>query len=366
MSNKLKNILLILISFGTGLVLAEMIAQKIAPPIKENFVIQPSIDFRYIIDPKITPGIVGTSQFVSTSEGTRNFQLPSPNDRVVYAMGGSTTECLLLDQKETWSHLLMEKLSETKHVWIGNIGKSGSHTHHHILQLKNLLKQRSKIDEVIFMIGLNDLTFFLVDSSEYLDPEPLKTQLQAFNQNTKSDTSKWGLQRLYNQFKRKNKKPDVPIYHDKFNEFYPNLRRRRRNADKVDQLPNLDNALFVFQQNIDTLVKICTNIGIKPVFINQAYMWTDSINQYHKDLIWMGGNGKFMHQINDSYYSLAVLSEGMSAFNEALEAKTKDLSVAFIKIDHLLPKDTSVFYDDCHFNENGARLLSDILWSELK
>ena len=47
----------------------------------------------------------------------------------ILTLGGSSTECLVLDQTEAWPQLLQDRLNETNkyQVWVGNAGQSGTH-----------------------------------------------------------------------------------------------------------------------------------------------------------------------------------------------------------------------------------------------
>ena len=110
------------------------------------------------------PGIEGESRFTVNSLGIRGPELP-PREAAyrILCVGGSTTECLYLDDTESWPHLLMEMLSQQRYrqpVWVGNIGMSGYSTVHHLkfLSEDDLRKQ---IDCVLFMVGANDFGTFL-------------------------------------------------------------------------------------------------------------------------------------------------------------------------------------------------------------
>jgi len=87
---------------------------------------------------------------------------PLPRDNDVYrvvAVGGSTTECGNLDDFETWPRLLMEAINVQQQrvsVWVANAGQSGRNTVDH-LTLFQTLPILSKVDMLIFLIGINDL-----------------------------------------------------------------------------------------------------------------------------------------------------------------------------------------------------------------
>lgn len=51
----------------------------------------------------------------------------------------------------------------------------------------------------------------------------------------------------------------------------------------------------------------------------------------------------------------------MGRYNETLSKVCRAQHVECIDLASLLPKDTSVFYDDIHFNEEGADKVAEIL-----
>ena len=51
----------------------------------------------------------------------------------------------------------------------------------------------------------------------------------------------------------------------------------------------------------------------------------------------------------------------MSLFNEALLTVCRINSLECYDLASAIPKDTTAFYDDCHFNEGGARLVAQFL-----
>jgi lysophospholipase L1-like esterase len=362
-----KNIILFLFSLLIAIIAGEIILRLAIPANELNYVIQPNINFVYIIDEDQVPGIYNDSRFISNSIGSRNQSLPNTK-HVFYAIGGSTTECLLLDQKETWPQLVEDYLNDdtNSNYWIGNLGKSGSHTQHHVVQLENLLaNSKEKIELIFFMVGINDMGMFLIDSSDYLNPNTIKIKSQAFA--LKKAESAWAYPRLIEKIKtRANQKKIGPvIYHNDFNAFYPVLRKRRAQAKEFrNKTPNLNAGLDQFRDHILKLIQISQSNEVIPVFITQAAMYNDSLDQFQKSLLWMGGAGQFMHQDIDTYYSPSSLDKILKEFNKVILETTMKSAVACIDISNI-ESDTTSFYDDCHFNESGAQKVAKIIHQAL-
>jgi hypothetical protein len=58
-------------------------------------------------------GVTGRKRFTTNSLGLRGPELPQDQEPYrIIAVGGSTTECFVLDDSEEWPHVLMEKLTQ--------------------------------------------------------------------------------------------------------------------------------------------------------------------------------------------------------------------------------------------------------------
>ena len=96
---------LILISVLLSLLPAEFVLRRFLPPDENYYVWQPNLHYVFHPDSNVLYGIKGLSQFTINELGYRGpiFQPHKPN---YLCLGGRTTECLYLDNAETWPYLL--------------------------------------------------------------------------------------------------------------------------------------------------------------------------------------------------------------------------------------------------------------------
>ena len=66
------------------------------------------------------------------------------------------------------------------------------------------------------------------------------------------------------------------------------------------------------------------------------------------------------------YYGINALSTGMDMYNKTLIEFCNSRDLEYIELDKMIPRDISAFYDDVHFNENGAKLVADAISVYLK
>lgn len=364
-------------------------------------------NMRKIFYPKYMPGINNPSKFSINSEGIRGPEMDDTSYRIL-CLGGSTTESIYLDDQETWPQLLMDKLNKNgKHTWVGNAGKSGAMSWHHISELKYLLPQ-IKPDLVLILIGINDLGLYLAhyadiesytSSDDFLQQISLKPS-QAKKKATKRNYSGrswyknlrlWGrlrffrdkcynpklslLDNLINLPKIYNKINNLIqsgfLVHDEVGEAYERMRKKRRSSPKIDIPPilanNLGKVLQLYENNIKKMIEISrTNKDMHVIFMTQPSSWHKEMSADEERLLWSGSVGKSSTKPNAEYLSPEDMDMLLSSFNKKLIEVCKKENSLYIDLAEYIPNNLDSFYDDCHFNENGAFLVSDVIAENLK
>jgi len=79
-----------------------------------------------------------------------------------------------------------------------------------------------------------------------------------------------------------------------------------------------------------------------------------------ESLLWLGGVDDFQNETGKPYYSVDALYEGIEKYNNVLLKICKVRKVECVDLSEL-EKDKTVFYDDVHFNESGARKVATVL-----
>ena len=76
------------------------------------------------------------------------------------AVGGSSTQCVFLDDSEAWPQLLMKSLNarQRRHfVFVGNTGAAGHTSADHLKVVEEMTALR-EANLLVFLIGINDLS----------------------------------------------------------------------------------------------------------------------------------------------------------------------------------------------------------------
>src|SRR5215212_4764730 len=144
---------LALVSLAFSLILGELALRLSSPG--RYYVWEPGTRQIFRPMPAIMPGVEGESRFYINEHGLRGDAFSPDQDYRILAVGGSTTECLYLDEAEAWPHLLQELLNAKPgpRAWVGNVGKSGQMTRNHVVQVEKLTRQYPGIDAVLLLAG---------------------------------------------------------------------------------------------------------------------------------------------------------------------------------------------------------------------
>ena len=143
---------------------------------------------------------------------------------------------------------------------------------------------------------------------------------------------------------------------------YVTWRQHRQRASEMrDQLPDLTSVLDEYARNLKIMIDIGREKSVRLIFLTQPTIWRADLPQDLDSLLWVGGIGDYQRQPGRPYYSAAALERGMKAFNDTLLRVCRERQIECLDLASALQKDTTVFYDDVHFNESGARKIAQTL-----
>ena len=334
--------------------------------LERPFPLLPAWQIRFLPRLGIMPGISGPSRFSTNRLGMRGSEWEEDSYRIL-AVGGSTTLDTYLSDEETWSAVVMQALnanSPKERYWVGNVGKLGHDTFDHI-ELLDRLPEAGKVDSWLLLVGANDFARALrasVELRQRLAPS------RAFDLGGPMDpTQPWFKQTyIYRSIKalvrarsswlrsRSSSSEGSLRTEDTEGMVYEARRRRRRKAPKDYPLPVLDSRIDVYGKQLHRIAARCKDQAVRCIFMTQPTMWAEDMPEELEKWLWDP-------PIGGAAISTADLARGMAAFNQQLLEVCDNESLECLDLASALPKDTSVFYDDCHFNEAGARAVGRLV-----
>lgn len=309
------------------------------------------------------PGVPPSATFSTDRLGLRG-PLP-PSDGQAYkiiTVGGSTTECVALDDSQEWPHLLMLAMNDGQKkypVWVGNSGAGGLTTVDHLacLRQRPVLRQA---DLLIFLIGVNDLEATLISrgasSQKQLDykaklfiahaPPGVRAEGGLFRRSWLFALARDPVWKLASTLRRGHSVRETdPVL----------AARGGRAAGPIVPLPDLQVGLREYAQRVQALQRECRARGLRCLFLTQPTLWRANLSPAEQHLLWFGWVGR------EGYASAGDLSRGMGAFNQTLLSVCREDHLECYDLASVIPKDTSAFYDDDHFNISGARMVAQFL-----
>jgi lysophospholipase L1-like esterase len=320
-------------------------------------------------DPEVLPGTLSPSRFTINEFGFRSPRLQSiskaSNELRIFCLGGSTTECLYLDDEHAWPEQLLNRLEPARAtpqtMDVINCGVSGYTTREHIATLAQRIVPL-RPDIVLILAGTNDLRMQLITEDYDIlrrdsrsrhtlrSPEPGDSRELA--KVALSDVSQ--LVRRFVWLKRSWQTTDHrgnPIqdlegrwYHEE---------RVRGSKLPYGHLPS-DVSTTEFEQNLRTLVGICRSQNATPVLITQPSLMRANMSERE---LWLCADCIYQNErIRPEEYR-ALLDR----FNDAVLRVADESDSVVIDLAREISGRGEWFYDSCHFNVAGSHRVADVI-----
>lgn len=271
-----------------------------------------------------------------------------PDLKIVF-LGGSTTECVYVDEKNKWPYLV-GRLLENKHGKVNsyNSGVIGDNS----LQLINILLNKIipvNPDIVVMMETLNDLTILMYEG-DYWNSNPYKSTFLYKPKETFFSSFRGLLKSLKdllipNLYQRIS---SVLIKEGIIDEFA---------GVRGKKIINKDYLIKKYKKNLQMFISICRSNGIVPVLMTQASRFKEK-----PDAVII----KHVLSIEKDFgISYSQLRELFNAFNETVRTVGESNSVLVIDLAAKVPQEREYMYDYNHYNDKGSRFVAKIIASEL-
>lgn len=364
----LPNALTLALAIALCLPLAELLLRLLLPAPSVYRALPPNLEARF--DGGWIPGVKGSSLYKVNSMGARGREWSADRDSEfrLLCMGGSTTEGLVNDQSRVWTSLLEQKLGtmpDGRRAWVGNIGRSGLSTRHHVVQATHLLDVYDP-DCVVLLAGINDLTSRLRQDGDY-DPfyaekpesgvpllqqsfavSPGRFASEYVNDSWWKRTRLWLLLRLVKyQILR------MPELQDPRGSYLVRWRQLRARGRRSSVLPPLGPALDEYAHNLREILRLLWARRIRAILMTQPVLWRSGMTENEKKLLWMGGVGDFRSGPGSLYYEPEALAEGMDAYNARLRQVCRETGAECVDLVEVIPQTTEYLWDDCHFTDKA-------------
>jgi len=268
----------------------------------------------------------------------------------IVAIGGSTTEDIVLDDRSTWTHRLQQALAADRaedHVI--NTGASGLRAANHLATLR--VVANLKPDVVLLMLGGNDWNKQIKD---HFEPgrnawSPLPFRLTALAR----VIDRHLIAPLRRQAGRRSA-ADAVLYVDGPEDL--NAQRRMFNDRGPRHRYEPTEVAPGYAADLESLGATCREKGLRCVFITQAHAYGPP--QAAADLV-----ARFWMTPPYADYGLELESMARMArlYNSHLQAFAARGGHGLCDVASEMPPDRALFYDDMHFTDAGAQRVAEIV-----
>lgn len=271
-------------------------------------------------------------------------------DLTIVFLGGSTTECMYVDEKKRFSYLVGRMIEAENRLRVNSVnsGVSGNNTLHSINILLNKIIPMNP-DYVILMHNTNDLSVLLYEKT-YWNSNRSRSVIIPENPNTLRTVAKalknWLIPMTYMKVKKALIRCGIWERRDEFAHI-------RGKAIRIEAT-RLTNE---FRSNLQIFIDICRARHIQPVLMTLFNWYEPEPHPLVKELLSDMENDFGITY--ESYYDI------FTKFNQTIRDTGQRHGVTVIDLDRLLPKNLELTYDLGHLNNDGSALVAQIVTEQL-
>lgn len=124
-------------------------------------------------------------------------------------------------------------------------------------------------------------------------------------------------------------------------------------------MPDLSIKLYIYKYLLNAWIDFVQQKGVRAILLTQPTLWREGLTEQEKEKLWFGWAPPGPSNTK-RYFSVKVLNKAMEMYNQTMLDVCRERQVECVDMAKLLPKDSSLFFDDCHFRESGALLVAYI------
>ncbi|MBX7072335.1 MAG: hypothetical protein K1X71_04245 [Pirellulales bacterium] len=296
-------------------------------------------------DSSVFSGVSGDARTAINSQGVRGREMPPAPAYRILCVGAETTECLYLDDSESWPALVEKQLSPSlgREVWVGNAGHAtyGSAQHLFLLQNSDWL---NRVDCVVALVGAADLLRFVYGHPCDYGRPPfwLRTAMAELARVV------WKARLKHN-----------PTFDLEGREIV-NFRRRLAPVGDVEHPAA---AARAYAARLREIAALCAERGKPLVLVSQPVLWDDPMLPATMQKLCYARTDD--RKAEPGVLSVPSALDAMDQYNQQLWQVCQDTGVPLIDAAAQLNGQRDYFFDDVHLNEKGCAALAELVTAGL-
>lgn len=340
-------------NFSAGCLLGWLISEQLLLPMlapRGDFHLRaPGAVYEFDPDPFATWGVTGSATMRINSAGVRGPELPPRWEaRRVLCIGGSATECLYLDDAETWPARVGEQLRDQtgQPVWVGAAGIVDFASGHH-RRFVEQSRLTGQMDNLVVLLGVNDVVRLMMGSDLGTASPP-----HWFRGATCQLAREWWLG---------HKGHGIVI--DPTGQDYLLGVRIGLELPPREMQPAIETGLLEFRENVRSLYRAAQRQNVDVLFVTQPVLW---------DAVLPSEGRKRLLLVRVEPYPKAwdfltpeKVREAVDRFNDALLDTCTQMGADCLDAAAEMNGQWSYFYDDYHLSEQGCLKLGRLVANRL-
>jgi lysophospholipase L1-like esterase len=270
------------------------------------------------------------------------------------AVGGSTTECLYVSDGKTWPDVVGAELAARfRDVWVGNAGLDGHSTFGHGLLLEQRLA-RLKPKVILFLIGINDVgreDLKAADAAVVAGGAGAGLWGRAVGTAAEHSAIVSTVLNLlrYREARKLNR------VHSELQIRWARVLTPDRERARAMMVEHRERYLPGYAARVEGLVRQCRTLGMEPVLITQPALYGNVVDPATKVFL-----GTLEVDADQQLYG-ALAWNLLEAYNDVVRDLGRRQGVLVVDLARELPKDSHLFYDFVHFNNDGSKAVAAIV-----
>lgn len=297
------------------------------------------------------PGMEGISVWTTNNVGFRGDELilPKPaNEYRVIMIGGSTTECLILDNADSIDAIVQratqEAVGDRSEIRVYNAGISGDRSDDHVAILTQRIVHMEP-DLIVVFAGINDLRA-AIDGHDYLHyPTPARPPWMLLV--TQAQIGRLAYYVAHWRTPARDSAEDNPI--ETGYRLGVELQRTSQPASKP-----LQTDVEAYKTNLRTMAGVAASQGIDMILMTQQTTWNSAVDPTASEWHWL-------LRVGDVRYSEVSMNQALEEMNDTMRDVALIMAVPLYDLARRMPKSSEYFYDDVHFNIKGAHVAGNEL-----
>ena len=300
--------------------------------------------------------VVDSNGYIQSTNNVEN-----PDYKIIF-LGGSTTECLLMDDSLRFPSFVGKMfLEKNKKVNTYNSGISGNRTTHSLNILANKVIH-GDFSHAVLMHNINDLVHLSLNNNYGQEKIPGRENLVTMTSPSVEDHDlsffrrvghitriKKAFQIIYPEiyFRLHAMKKNSLFYHNQNGKYWDQFKR-------INEIQ-----LELFSRNLLTFIEICRIHEIEPILMTQFNRISEK--EFLNNPIFQ----QYLKNVSQSEVTVEEFCKTYQLFNQAILEIGKNENILTIDLAKTVPANNKYMYDLVHLTEEGSRLVGTEIYEQL-